>query len=151
MTKIIKPEPSCAPPTPIQTRALYNRLAHIVEPSPAVDADIYCWLNGWTLLPSRSNVDERLFFRDAKGMVHELDAGWPMFTYSVSDALNLAETATPGLALMLLKHPNGNWSVAWSDDGPPKLDNTHFSPTFLPLAIVASVLEALGQREARKQ
>jgi hypothetical protein len=149
--KIIKAEPVSAPPSALATKALYDLLAFVTEPSAEVDARIYCWMNGWTLLPKVHDNAGGLYFRDAVGKMHKLDEGWPMFTYSVSEALNLVATATPGLGLLMLQHPNGNWSVAWSDDGPPKLDNVHFDPAFLPLAIVASVLEAMGQREARKQ
>lgn len=147
---IIKTEPISAAPTIVQTKGLYDLLAFVTEPSAEVDARIYCWMNGWTLLP-KINANNRFMFRDARAALHELDEGWPMFTYSVSEALNLVATMTPGLGLLMLQHPNGNWSVAWSDDGSPKLDNTHFDPSFLPLAIVACVLEAMGQREARKQ
>lgn len=151
MTHVVKREPASAPFTPVSTKALYEYLSHVQQPNAEADARIYCWLNGWTLLPKlKANTESGFVFRDATGAVCQQDDA-PMFTFSVTEALNLAETVTPGLALALLKHPNGHWSVAWSDDGPPRFDDVHFDPAFLPLAIVASVLEALGNREARKQ
>lgn len=84
------------------------------------------------------------------GDPYRYDSAAP-YTTDVSRALTLAAEQTPGLSLMLLKHPNGMWSLAASDDGVPQFDDTLFDEQYLALSIVATVFETLVDRAARQQ
>lgn len=73
------------------------------------------------------------------------------YTTDVTIALKLAAGHVPGLAFAFLKHPNGMWSLAASDDGVPKYDGSMFEEQYLALSIVATVFETLVDRAARQQ
>ena len=73
------------------------------------------------------------------------------YTTDATIALALATQQVPGLAIMLLKHPNGMWSLAASDDGVPQYDGSMFEEQYLALSIVATVFETLVDRAARQQ
>lgn len=73
------------------------------------------------------------------------------YTTDASIALSLATHHVPGLAFAFLKHPNGMWSLAASDDGVPKYDGSMFEEQYLALSIVATVFETLVDRAARQQ
>lgn len=142
--------PQTRKPTIAETRKLLLRVASAEEPSLTLDAHIACWSQGFTMQAS-SNPETGLFkFFDAKAVSHDCGA-WPLFTSDLSRVLGLVNEFAPDLALGMLRYGSGKWSVAWSNDGAPNFADAEFDERFLPMAVLACLLEALVEREARKQ
>jgi hypothetical protein len=107
---------------------LSERISTATGPGNVLDTQIYRFLNSDPV---------------AEGSI-------PPYTSDLAFAFKLIELA-PGLALLMLKHPNGMWSMAASDDGVPQLDGSMFEEQYLALSIVATVFETLVDRGARQQ
>lgn len=113
--------------TPLET--LSSRISTATGPGNVLDMAIHRYL-----FPEVDRIDFRPPYTTDKGL-----------------ALDLATQLVPGLAFAFLKHPNGMWSLAASDDGVPKYDGSMFEEQYLALSIVATVFETLVDRAARQQ
>jgi hypothetical protein len=143
-------EPFCSEPTIKDTKRLYAMLEEAAGPSIALDAHIACWANGFTM-HNNSQPESGFFqFWDKHAALHDC-ASWPAFTSDSSRTLALVREKAPDLMLIVCRHANGQWALAWSNDMAPRFDDTVFDEEFLALAIFAALLEALIDRDRRVQ